>query len=84
MRYYNENPQVTHWMGKCAMLQQELDMLREKLEKSAFNYDILGRLYIYENRNHIYLCERFEELKKELNSFNSLPWYKKIFYNFKL
>lgn len=68
MRYYNENPQVVHWMEKCAMLQQELDILNEERTGLMFwknEYRNLGK----------YMEGKFKH-------FNSLPWYKKMFYKF--
>ena len=70
MRYYNENPQVTHWMGKCATLQQELDMLQER------HKELVGL-----NKN---LIPMFQNLIDKIEKFNSLPWYKKMFYRFNL
>lgn len=68
MRYYNENPQVKHWMGKCAILQQELDIQTE----IAAQKRKLG--------NHF--LSKYKNLKDETEVFNSLPWYKKMFYKF--
>lgn len=68
MRYYNENPQVLHWMEKCATLQQELDILNE------------------ERASLMFLKNEYRNLRKymegKFNHFNSLPWYKKMFYKF--
>ena len=64
--YYNENPQVRHWMEKCAILQQEIDITREELE------DIEKR---YERRSNNFL-----KLTKQLIAFNNAPWYKKMFF----
>ena len=68
MRYYNENPQVVHWMSKCDTLQQELDMVRDEL--ITMNYR--AEKYYY----------RWDKLMKKVTAFNSLPWYKKMFYKF--
>lgn len=69
-RYYNENPQVRHWMGKCAILQQEIDITREALK------DIEKR---YERRSN-----SFFKLKRQLIAFNDTPWYRKMFFKFKI
>lgn len=68
--YYNENPQVRHWMEKCAILQQEIDITREELE------DIEKR---YERRSN-----NFFKLTKQLIAFNNAPWYRKMFFKFKI
>lgn len=73
-RYYNENPQVKHWMEKCAMLQQKLDLLVE-------DYNQLKEGYDFWNTESIRLEQR---VKAAFKHFNSLPWYKKMFYKFKL
>lgn len=70
-RYYNENPQVKHWMEKCAMLQQELDIINEETE-------LLKQKYIADMK------EIKEAATSLFEKFNSLPWYKKMFYKFKL
>ena len=67
--YHNENPQVRHWMGKCAKLEQEIDILHEQLNTSEFCLDFWSK--------------EAEELKYRVKEFNSLPWYKKIFFKFK-
>ena len=69
-RYYNENPQVRYWMGKCAMLQQELDIANETIEQKK----IIGSYFI----------EKYRFIKDEVRDFNALPWYKKMFYKFKV
>lgn len=66
--YHNENPQVRHWMGKCALLQEELDCAIDQLETMACCKG--------------YTEKRLEELKYEIKRFNVLPWYKKMFYKF--
>lgn len=69
-RYYNENPQVRHWMEKCAMLQQALDITNE----------IISQNMRIEN-HYKDMCRLMRE---RMNSFNKLPWYKKMFYKFEI
>jgi hypothetical protein len=66
--YFNENPQVRHWMGKCAMLQQELDTANETIDKICRYGTKLDRALI--------------NLTESAIQFNALPWYKKMFYKF--
>ena len=73
-RYYNENPQVRHWMEKCAMLQQKLDLLVE-------DYNTLEEGYNFWKTDSLKLEQRVQAVFKH---FNALPWYKKMFYKFKI
>ena len=68
--YYNENPQVRHWMGKCAMLQQDLDAANETIDE----------ICRYETK----LEGEIIDLAESAIQFNSLPWYKKMFFKFKI
>lgn len=68
--YFNENPQARYWMGKCAMLQQELDIANETI--------------IQKKRIGLHFIEKYQLLKDEVRNFNSLPWYKKMFYKFNI
>jgi hypothetical protein len=68
--YHNENPQVRHWMGKCAMLQQELDTANETI--------------IQKKRIGLHFIEKCQLMKERMSDFNSLPWYKKMFYKFNI
>lgn len=84
MRYYNENPQVTyllekieeqekeiqHWKGMCEELQQELDISNES------NTGIKWSREYWKNKG--------KNLLENIEEFKSLPWYKKMFYKFKL
>lgn len=87
-RYYNENPQVKHWMDKCAMLQQEIDLLSEQLEDTIseanhweYEYD---ELVSEVNKRYDEWQKEIKEKRDVLKHFNSLPWYKKLFFRFKL
>lgn len=72
--YHNENPQVTLWMEKCEMLQKELDLLVEDYNKLEEGYDFYkAEARILEQR-----------AQAGFKHFNSLPWYKKMFYKFKV
>lgn len=87
-RYYNENPQVKHWMEKCAMLQQEIDLLKEQLEVTTsealhweYEYDELVSVV---NKRYDNWEKEIREKREAFEYFNSLPWYKKMFYKFKI
>ena len=63
-----------HWMEKCAVLQQKLDLLVE-------DYNTLEEGYNFWKTESIRLEQRVQAVFKH---FNSLPWYKKMFFKFKL
>lgn len=67
-RYYNENPQVTYWREKCEKLQEELDILYEERAGLVFWKNEYRNLGTYMDGKFKY--------------FNSLPWYRKIFFKF--
>jgi hypothetical protein len=69
-RYYNENPQVTQWREKYEKLENELDCAIDQLETMACC--------------KVYIEERLQALKDKIMRFNSLPWYKKMYYKFRL
>lgn len=69
--YFNENPQVRHWMGKCATLQQDLDIANERMES-------IKQQYVAD------MGEVKEKAVYHFKKFNALPWYKKAFFKFKL
>ena len=66
--YFNESPQVTMWREKCEKLQEELDCAIDQLETLACC--------------KYYAEKRLEEVKNKMIRFNSLPWYKKMFFKF--
>ena len=43
--YFNENPQVEYWMGKCAMLEKEIALLHENLEDAILEFNSLSSAY---------------------------------------
>ena len=83
-RYYNESPQVTyllekieeqnkevqHWKGMCEELQRELDISNETNTGIRWSRE--------------YWKDRGEKLVDDIARFNCLPWYKKMFYKFKI
>ena len=75
-------------MGKCAMLEQEIDLLNEKLEDANFeanhwesDYDELVSVV---NKRYDEWQTEMKEKREALKHFNSLPWYKKLFYKFRV
>lgn len=68
--YFNENPQVRYWMGKCAILQQELDIANETIDKTCrYGTKLYGEII---------------DLTESVIQFNSLPWWRKMFYKFNI
>lgn len=85
MEYYNENPQVTLWKEKCSKLKEENERLMDEvahLELEALN--LSNQLSEYRRKRK----EEDEDVKNRARRFivlfNALPWYKKIFYKFRL
>lgn len=74
MVYYNENPQVTFWRERYEHLKEEHFKLLDDYESVSDSID-----YFKYQSNLI--KERTEET---FRFFNSLPWYKKMFYKFKI
>lgn len=68
--YFNESPQVTYWKEKHAKLLIDYSKLLEKFEDIADATD--------------YVNFQIDKTNKEMKQFNSLPWYKKLFYKFKV
>ena len=65
-----ENPQVTCWKRKSAKKDDLLEFYRT-------NYELELRM----NRR---LAARLERMAKEMEAFNALPWWKKMFFKFDL
>lgn len=65
-----ENPQVAHWKAEAKKNDELLEFYRT-------NYE-------YELRQNWRLAARLERMKKEMEDFNALPWWKKMFFRFDL
>ena len=63
-----ENPQVVVWREKCEELKEEYEELRISYMSVKEYADFLSR--------------RVRDYKQELETFNSLPWWKKMFHKF--
>lgn len=74
MKYYNENPQVTFWRERYEHLKEEHFKLLDDYESVSDSID-------YFKFQSDLIKERTEET---FRFFNSLPWYKKMFYKFKI
>lgn len=68
--YFNENPQFYRLFDRIEELSKELER-RKDLDRITIDAFIKAN-----NEKH--------ELKGECLKFNLLPWYKKMFYKFKL
>ena len=74
MRYYNENPQVTLWRE-----------LAVKSQNAAMESQQIASKFLEERDFYKREFKRFGEFyDNKLSEFNSLPWYKKMFYKFKI
>lgn len=70
MRYYNENPQVTVYREG---IEKAVRTIRE-LKKEVYEQSVLTHDWEI----------KFHKLRREVIQFDSLPWYKKMFFKFKL
>jgi glyceraldehyde-3-phosphate dehydrogenase/erythrose-4-phosphate dehydrogenase len=68
--YFNENPQVTLW--------------REQAKKHEDVKLFLEIAYDHEVDYNKRLVEKLKQEKKAMRDFNSLPWWRKMFYKFRL
>lgn len=74
MKVYNENPQVTFWKERYEHLKEEHFKLLDDYESVSDSID-------YFKYQSDLIKERTEET---FRFFNFLPWYKKMFYKFKV
>lgn len=74
MRCYNENPQVTALLEKI----EEQKKITKELNESI-------RLTIKSWQKSLEeICNEKDKLVESISHFNTLPWYKKMFYKFKI
>lgn len=84
---YPENPQVTYWREKCEALQATLEQERKGdksylLEMFEKKIAVLSELLDDERQEKEELKQKLIELREDIEVFNSLPWYEKIFHKF--
>ena len=70
MRYENQNPQYIYLLEKI-----------EEQEKKIKELDAHNQFACQYNKM---IVDSLNEISEELEEFNSLPWYKKMFYRFKI
>lgn len=70
MRYENQNPQYIYLLEKI-----------EEQEKKIKELDAHNQFACQYNKM---IVDSLNEISEELEEFNSLPWYKKMFYQFKV
>lgn len=66
--YFNENPQVVVWREKYEELQKENEELRREAIMAKENVDFFFR--------------RVKKYSQRIKDFDSLPWWKKMFFKF--
>ena len=85
MRYYNENPQVALWREKFEKLKVENEELKDenvRLTLEAVQYrEQLEDLILKQKKEEEDTRER---AVRYVAAFNAIPWYKKMFYKFKI
>ena len=90
-RYYNENPQVTTWKETAHHWEQFskecLNTAKECNETCADYKKLVGEAN-EQAKEAIGVAKEWEKttntLIASLKRFNSLPWYKKMFFEFKV
>lgn len=70
MRYENFNPQYLHLLDKIEEQEKRIAFLCDELKQCDITSDWLRSV--------------IKERNQEMHYFNTLPWYKKIFYKFKV
>lgn len=70
MRYENQNPQVTYLLEKIEEQEKRIAFLCDELKSCDITMDWLRSV--------------IKERTQEMHYFNTLPWYKKMFYRFKI
>ncbi len=90
-RYYNENPQVTLWRELAITSQnaaRESQHIARKSIEEAEEWRTMAQKAIANaseaNNLSKHLNNILDGYRVLFNDFNSLPWYRKIFYKFKL
>jgi hypothetical protein len=68
--YHNENPQVELWMDQARRNQK---LFFDYKNKCDFQKEVIKNL-----------VSELSKLKLEARDFNSLPWWRKMFYKFKV
>lgn len=84
--FFNENPQTTYWRQKCEEMEEGVKVLTE-LHKERVNR--LKKMLRLSEDNCRFAKSYNERIVKELNQkseemekFNALPWWEKMFFKF--
>lgn len=70
MRYENQNPQYIYLLEKIEEQEKRIALLCDALKGCDISKDWLRSV--------------IKERNQEMHYFNTLPWYKKLFYRFKI
>ena len=70
MRYENQNPQHIYLLEKIEEQEKTIEHLREQLKRVDADLN--------------FVSEKLDERFAQIIDFNVLPWYKKMFYMFKV
>ena len=86
---YIENPQITHLreayetkVKECEELKDETGKATGEAYKYARERDILELKVKSKEEEIKQLNEKIGELKEDMEFFNSLPWYERMFHKF--
>lgn len=93
---YTENPQISYLREEYEKKIKECDWLRTELNEATDRWEVLDRL-LTASKNHSIELERkinvlkeklrisdetITELQEDMEFFNSLPWYERMFHKF--
>ena len=92
-REYNENPQISLLKEEIKRLEDELKKQKHEVEWHKSRILLLREeFYSYQKRKEkeLDLCEEWKKeyktdrnrMEEEIRNFNTLPWYKKMWYKF--
>lgn len=90
MRYYNENPQVTLYR-ELAIESQSIAKESQQIAREAHENTKAALSEAEESSRQCkravvlseYYKEKIRAMEEEIDLYESLPWYKRLFYTFK-
>lgn len=89
--YFNENPQVTSWKEeayKWKSIAKACIQTAHECNETTEDYKRLVAEANEQTRKSLALSKEWAETANDIldriKSFNSLPWYRKMFYTFKI
>ena len=89
--YFNENPQVTLWKEeayKWMSIAKACIQTAHECNETTEEYELLVAEANKQTRESIALSKEWAEIamdiRNKMRTFDTLPWYRKMFYKFKV